>query len=329
MNWILIKKEKYFEQFGVKSFWSKDFSLCHVENVSEAFRVLINQFCEVESCRSDMVKLGSNQAEKREKEQAGEDGFDNIPLITPLDVNQLHQPFPDKKEKYFEQFGVKSFWSKDFSLCHVENVSEAFRVLINQFCEVESCRSDMVKLGSNQAEKREKEQAGEDGFDNIPLITPLDVNQLHQPFPDKVIVKTTTEYQLQQKKKRKLYVPGIKKLNINLYDEVSEKVKLTGLILITMTFLACLLMLVMYKALWYDQLSCPEGFVFKHKHCTPAALEVYYSEQETGSRGSLYTAISHLNQAKKTMPELPSPWLPVINALKEAEKAKEESSRSQ
>ncbi|MGH0168571.1 UNVERIFIED_CONTAM: hypothetical protein FKN15_055045 [Acipenser sinensis] len=231
----------------------------------------------------------------------------------------------------------------------------------------QNCWSDMVKLGSNLAEKPEKEQAEEDGFDNIPLITPLDVNQLHQPFPDKltglilitmtflacllmlvmykalwydqlscpegfvfkVIVKTTTEYQLQQKKKRKFYVPGIKKLNINLYDEVSEKVKLTGLILITMTFLACLLMLVMYKALWYDQLSCPEGFVFKHKHCTPAALEVYYSEQETGSRGSLYTAISHLNQAKKTMPELPSPWLPVINALKEAEKAKEESSRSQ
>lgn len=39
--------------------------------------------------------------------------------------------------------------------------------------------------------------------------------------------------------------------------------QLTGLILITVAFLACLLMLVMYKALWYDQLSCPEGFVFK------------------------------------------------------------------
>ncbi|XP_038599866.1 neuron-specific vesicular protein calcyon isoform X1 [Tachyglossus aculeatus] len=186
--------------------------------------------------------------------------------------------------------------------------------------------STMVKVGSNLSEKPDKEQGGgDDGFDNIPLITPLDVNQLQQPFPDKVIVKTRTEYQLQQKKKRKLHVPGIKKLNINLYDEVSEKVKLTGLILITMAFLACLLMLVMYKALWYDQLSCPEGFVFKHKHCTPAALEMYYSEQEAGSRGSLYTAINHLTQAKKTIPELPSPWLPVINALKEAEKAKEES----
>uniref|UniRef100_H3APB4 Calcyon neuron specific vesicular protein n=2 Tax=Latimeria chalumnae TaxID=7897 RepID=H3APB4_LATCH len=187
----------------------------------------------------------------------------------------------------------------------------------------------MVKLGANLAEKPEKELGAEEGFDNVPLITPLDVNQLHQPFPDKVIVKTRTEYQLQQNKKRKLHVPEIKKLNINLYDEVSEKVKLTGLILVTMAFLACLLMLVMYKALWYEQISCPEGFVFKHKHCTPAALEMYYSEQEAGPRGSLFSAINHLSQAKKTIPELPSPWLPVINALKEAEKAKGDSARSQ
>ncbi|XP_074814703.1 neuron-specific vesicular protein calcyon isoform X1 [Natator depressus] len=191
----------------------------------------------------------------------------------------------------------------------------------------QQCYLTMVKLGSNLCEKPDKEQgagSSDDSFDNIPLITPLDVNQLQQPFPDKVIVKTRTEYQLQQKKKRKLHVPGIKKLNINLYDEVSEKVKLTGLILITVAFLACLLMLVMYKALWYDQLSCPEGFVFKHKHCTPAALEMYYSEQEVGPQGSLYTAINHLNQGKKTIPELPSPWLPVINALKEGEKGKED-----
>ncbi|KAI1894283.1 hypothetical protein AGOR_G00114220 [Albula goreensis] len=195
----------------------------------------------------------------------------------------------------------------------------------------------MVKLGSNlagkperdQTGKEEQDQAGDDGFDNVPLLTPLDVTQLHPPFPDKVIVKTTTEYQLQQKKKKKLYVPGIKKLNINLYDEVSEKVKLTGLILITMAFLACLLLLVMYKALWYDQLSCPEGFVFKHKRCTPAALEMYFSQQDSAPRGGLYTAISHLNQAKRTIPELlPSSWLPVINALKDAEKATEESAHS-
>lgn len=39
--------------------------------------------------------------------------------------------------------------------------------------------------------------------------------------------------------------------------------QLTGLIVITLAFLACLLLLVMYKALWYDQLGCPEGFILQ------------------------------------------------------------------
>lgn len=44
----------------------------------------------------------------------------------------------------------------------------------------------MVKLGSTLGEKVEREPSLEDGFDNIPLITPLEVNQLQKPFPDKV-----------------------------------------------------------------------------------------------------------------------------------------------
>ncbi|KAM7394016.1 hypothetical protein PAMP_020845 [Pampus punctatissimus] len=153
----------------------------------------------------------------------------------------------------------------------------------------------MVKLGSNLSDKLEKQPSADDGFDNIPLITPLEVNQLQRPFADKVIVKTSTQYQLQQKKKNKFYVPNIKKLNINFYSDVSEKAK--------------------------------------QKHCTPAALEMYYTEQqqeqEPGVHGStnavLYAALSHLNQVKRNGPELPSPWLPVINALKEAEMAKQGS----
>ncbi|KAM3865098.1 calcyon neuron-specific vesicular protein [Diretmus argenteus] len=187
----------------------------------------------------------------------------------------------------------------------------------------------MVKLGSNLSDKLDKQPSVDDGFDNIPLITPLEVNQLQQPFPDKVIVKTTTQYQLQQKKKNKLYVPNIRKLNINIYSDVLEKAKITGLILITLAFLTSLLLLLMYKAMWYDQLTCPEGFILKQKHCTPAALEMYYTQEQQqgpGVRGStsagLYATLSHLNQVKRTGPEVPSPWLPVIGALKEAEMAK-------
>ncbi|XP_022611321.1 neuron-specific protein family member 1-like [Seriola dumerili] len=191
----------------------------------------------------------------------------------------------------------------------------------------------MVKLGSNLSEKMEKQPSADDGFDNIPLITPLEVNQLQQPFADKIIVKTSTQYQLQQKK-NKLYIPNIKKLNINFYSDVSEKAKITGLILITLAFLTSLLLLLMYKAMWYDQLTCPEGFILRQKHCTPAALEMYYTEQQQqqqepgvhgGTDTGLYAALSHLNQVKRTGPELPSPWLPVISALKEAEVAKQGS----
>lgn len=44
----------------------------------------------------------------------------------------------------------------------------------------------MVKLGNNFAEKGAKQALLEDGFDTIPLMTPLDVNQLQFPPPDKV-----------------------------------------------------------------------------------------------------------------------------------------------
>uniref|UniRef100_A0A9J8AK55 Calcyon neuron-specific vesicular protein n=3 Tax=Cyprinus carpio TaxID=7962 RepID=A0A9J8AK55_CYPCA len=206
-------------------------------------------------------------------------------------------------------------YSSDWSGCASVNYTHAhahiaiITVALHQHRQDNRRESNMVKLGSNLVDKMERQPSVEDGFDNIPLITPLEVSQLQQPFPDKVIVKTTAEYQLKEKK-RKLYVPSIKKLNINLYDEMSEKLKLTGLIIITLAFLACLLLLVMYKALWYDQLGCPEGFVLQHRHCTPLALEMYYPEQN--SRGSLYTAMTHLNQAKKNIPELSPPLLPVM-----------------
>uniref|UniRef100_A0A673AKD4 Calcyon neuron-specific vesicular protein n=1 Tax=Sphaeramia orbicularis TaxID=375764 RepID=A0A673AKD4_9TELE len=189
----------------------------------------------------------------------------------------------------------------------------------------------MVKLGSNLSDKLEKQPSADDGFDNIPLITPLEVNQLQKPFQDKVIVKTSTQYQMQQKKS-KLYVPSIKKLNINFYSDVSEKAKVTGLILITLAFLTSLLLLLMYKAMWYDQLTCPEGFVLKQKHCTPAALEMFYTEQQqpdpavrSSTNTGLFPSLDHINQVKKTGPELPLPWLPVISALKEAEIAKHDN----
>lgn len=44
----------------------------------------------------------------------------------------------------------------------------------------------MVKLGNNFSEKNNAKAVSEDGFDTIPLITPLDASQLQFPPPDKV-----------------------------------------------------------------------------------------------------------------------------------------------
>nr|XP_057938502.1 calcyon neuron-specific vesicular protein [Doryrhamphus excisus]XP_057938512.1 calcyon neuron-specific vesicular protein [Doryrhamphus excisus]XP_057938521.1 calcyon neuron-specific vesicular protein [Doryrhamphus excisus]XP_057938527.1 calcyon neuron-specific vesicular protein [Doryrhamphus excisus] len=190
----------------------------------------------------------------------------------------------------------------------------------------------MVKLGSNLSDKMEKQPSADDGFDNIPLITPLEVSQLQQSFADKVTVKTSTHYRQQQPKKKKLFMPNIEKLNISFYKDVSDRAKITGLILIMLAFLTSLLLLLMYKAMWYNRLTCPEGFILQQRHCTPAALEMFSAAEQQnpsdiqgGTNSGLYAALSRLNQVKRTGPGLPSPWLPVIRALKEPDRAKEES----
>ncbi|XP_074549914.1 neuronal vesicle trafficking-associated protein 1-like isoform X2 [Halichoeres trimaculatus] len=184
----------------------------------------------------------------------------------------------------------------------------------------------MVKLGTNLSDKLEKQPSADDGFDNIPLITPLEVNQLQKSFADKVIVKTA-QYQ-QQKKKKNEPMSNIKKLTFNFC--ISHKAKTTGHILITLVFL--IILLHMFKTMWYDQLTCPKGFILKQKHCTP--LETYYTaqqqeqQQELGVHGGpntgLYAALCHLRQMKRAGPELPPPSLPVISALREMEVEKQD-----
>lgn len=50
----------------------------------------------------------------------------------------------------------------------------------------------MVKLGNNFSEKNNGKAVSEDGFDTIPLITPLDASQLQFPPPDKVSLSLTS-----------------------------------------------------------------------------------------------------------------------------------------
>ncbi|XP_074012442.1 neuronal vesicle trafficking-associated protein 2 isoform X2 [Numenius arquata] len=169
----------------------------------------------------------------------------------------------------------------------------------------------MVKLGSNLNDKNSKPPSNEDGFQTVPLITPLEVNHLQFPAPEKVIVKTRTEYQPDQKNKGKLRVPKIAEFTVTI------------LISLALAFLACIVFLVVYKAFTYDH-SCPDGFVYKHKRCIPASLDAYYSAQDSNSRGRFYTVISHYSMAKQTSSRAVSPWMSSGSVNHEAKAAKTE-----
>uniref|UniRef100_A0A5F9DFB4 Neuronal vesicle trafficking associated 2 n=2 Tax=Leporidae TaxID=9979 RepID=A0A5F9DFB4_RABIT len=162
----------------------------------------------------------------------------------------------------------------------------------------------MVKLNSNPSEKGSKPPSVEDGFQTVPLITPLEVNHLQLPAPEKVIVKTRTEYQPEQKNKGKFRVPKIAEFTVTI------------LVSLALAFLACIVFLVVYKAFTYDH-SCPEGFVYKHKRCIPASLDAYYSSQDPNSRSRFYTVISHYSVAKQSTARAIGPWLSAAAVIHE------------
>ncbi|KAK1175265.1 neuronal vesicle trafficking-associated protein 1-like [Acipenser oxyrinchus oxyrinchus] len=182
----------------------------------------------------------------------------------------------------------------------------------------------MVKLGNNFCDKNNtKVPISEDGFDTIPLITPLDVNQLQCPPPDKVVVKTKTEYDGVHKK-GKFHTPKIAEFTISITEGVSERFKVTALVLFALAFLTCVVFLVVYKVYSYDH-TCPEGFVFQHNHCVPAGIDSYYSEQDPSARGKFYTVINHYNVAKHTLTRSVSPWMTVMSEEKVSEQETEKT----
>uniref|UniRef100_A0AAQ4PJQ9 Neuronal vesicle trafficking associated 2 n=1 Tax=Gasterosteus aculeatus aculeatus TaxID=481459 RepID=A0AAQ4PJQ9_GASAC len=130
--------------------------------------------------------------------------------------------------------------------------------------------------------------------------------QQNEQQPEQVVVKTRTEYQTE---KKRLKVPKVEEFTISFTDGVSERLKVTILIILALAFLACIVFLVVYKAFTYDH-ACPDGFIYKHKRCIPASLEAYYAAQDANSRGRFYTVISHYSMAKQTTSHSVSPWLP-------------------
>ncbi|KAJ3602736.1 hypothetical protein NHX12_030485 [Muraenolepis orangiensis] len=153
----------------------------------------------------------------------------------------------------------------------------------------------MVKLGSSLVEKKSQGQVvvvNEDGFDTIPLITPLDASQLQAPAPGG---KTKSDYEVDSKKV-KLRSPKIAEFSISIIEGVSERLKVTLLVVCALAFLVCVVFLVVYKVYQYEQ-PCPESF-------------------GPGGRGRLFTIINRYNVAKQTITRSVSPWMTVMSEEK-------------
>ncbi|KAM8867319.1 neuronal vesicle trafficking-associated protein 1-like [Synchiropus splendidus] len=170
----------------------------------------------------------------------------------------------------------------------------------------------MVKLGNNFSEKNNGKVC-EDGFDTIPLITPLDASQLQFPATEKVVVKTKAEYE--ENKKGKLRSPKMAEFSISIIEGVSERVKVTLLVICALAFLVCVVFLIVYKIYQYEQ-PCPDSFVYMQGRCMPAGMYGNFPPQGPTGRGRLFTLINHYNIAKQTITRSVSPWMTIMSEEK-------------
>ncbi|KAM5241159.1 neuron-specific vesicular protein calcyon isoform 1-T3 [Hipposideros larvatus] len=179
----------------------------------------------------------------------------------------------------------------------------------------------MVKLGCSFSGKMGKDPGGQDGAaaDSAPLISPLDVSQLQPPFSDQVVIKTQTEYELSSMDQPKKFSDlEAQKLACG-HPEEGRRLPTARMIAFAMALMGCVL--IMYKAIWYDQFTCPDGFLLRHKMCTPLTLEMYYTEMDPERHRSILAAIGAYPLSRKHGTEPPSAWGQSHRAGKEGPKA--------
>lgn len=179
----------------------------------------------------------------------------------------------------------------------------------------------MVKLGFSFG-KFGRDLGYQDGvtMDSVPLISPLDVSQLQPPFSDQVVIKTQTEYGLPSTEQLKKF-PDIEAQKLaSTNPEEGRGMPPARMLAFVMALMGCLL--IMYKALWYDQFTCPDGFLVRqHKMCTPLSLEMYYAEMGPERHRSILAAMGAYPLSRKQGTEPPVVWRKIHPAFKEAPKA--------
>ncbi|XP_032748236.1 neuron-specific vesicular protein calcyon [Rattus rattus] len=178
----------------------------------------------------------------------------------------------------------------------------------------------MVKLGCSFSGKPGKETGDQDGaaMDSVPLISPLDVSQLQPSFPDQVVIKTQTEYQLTSADQPKKFADLEGQKLACSHPEEGRRLPTARMIAFAMALLGCVL--IMYKAIWYDQFTCPDGFLLRHKICTPLTLEMYYTEMDPERHRSILAAIGAYPLSRKHGTEMPAIWGNSFRAGKEEHK---------
>ncbi|XP_029808285.1 neuronal vesicle trafficking-associated protein 1, partial [Suricata suricatta] len=145
-------------------------------------------------------------------------------------------------------------------------------------------------------------------------------------FLDKVVVKTKTQYE-PDRKKGKARPPKIAEFTVSITEGVTERFKVSVLVLFALAFLTCVVFLVVYKVYKYDR-ACPDGFVLKNTQCIPEGLESYYAEQDSSAREKFYTVINHYNLAKQSITRSVSPWMSVLSEEKLSEQETEAADKS-
>uniref|UniRef100_A0ABI7ZZL9 Neuronal vesicle trafficking-associated protein 1 n=1 Tax=Felis catus TaxID=9685 RepID=A0ABI7ZZL9_FELCA len=142
----------------------------------------------------------------------------------------------------------------------------------------------------------------------------------------KVVVKTKTQYE-PDRKKGKVRPPKIAEFTVSITEGVTERFKVSVLVLFALAFLTCVVFLVVYKVYKYDR-ACPDGFVLKNTQCIPEGLESYYAEQDSSAREKFYTVINHYNLAKQSITRSVSPWMSVLSEEKLSEQETEAADKS-
>uniref|UniRef100_A0ABI0NSN1 Calcyon neuron specific vesicular protein n=2 Tax=Bos TaxID=9903 RepID=A0ABI0NSN1_BOVIN len=117
----------------------------------------------------------------------------------------------------------------------------------------------MVKLNCSFSGKTGSGDGGT--MDSVPLISPLDVSQLQPSFADQVVIKTQTEYQLSSGDLSTKFSDLEGQKLSGGPEDVRSRMPTGRMIAFTMALMGCLL--IMYKAIWYDQFSCPDGFLLR------------------------------------------------------------------